>query len=103
MKEEKYIVKSPWADVQIPEMNLADFVWENIEQHGTNEALVSTFSRSAATHTSILLSGFIFFIKTKNSTFSGEILFLCRSPSSVRFYSNFLIDRLTTFFKVFHA
>lgn len=63
MKEEKYIVKSPWADVQIPEMNLADFVWENIEQHGTNEALVSTFSRSVATHTSFLLSGFIFFYK----------------------------------------
>ena len=63
MKEEKYIVKSPWADVQIPEMNLADFVWENIEQHGTNEALVSTFSRSVATHTSFLQSGFNFFFK----------------------------------------
>jgi 4-coumarate--CoA ligase len=38
--EEGFIVKSRWSDVKIPEMNLADFVWEDIEHNAANTALV---------------------------------------------------------------
>ncbi|XP_023340927.1 4-coumarate--CoA ligase 2-like [Eurytemora carolleeae] len=38
--EEGFIVKSRWSDVQIPEMNLADYVWEDIEHNAANPALV---------------------------------------------------------------
>jgi hypothetical protein len=31
-EEEKFIVKSPYSDVEIPEMNLADAVWKNVDQ-----------------------------------------------------------------------
>jgi len=38
--EEDKIVRSKWPDVQIPEVNVADFVWEHVEHFGTNQALV---------------------------------------------------------------
>ena len=40
IQEEGFIVKSRWSDVQIPEMNLADYVWEDIEHNAANPALV---------------------------------------------------------------
>lgn len=39
-EEEKYIVRSPLSDVVIPESNLADFVWQDIQQHADLPALV---------------------------------------------------------------
>jgi len=39
-EDEHLIIRSPWPEVEIPETNLADFVWENVEQHGDNPALV---------------------------------------------------------------
>lgn len=39
-KEEKFIVRSTLSDVVIPESNLADFVWENIDEHADLQALV---------------------------------------------------------------
>jgi len=38
--EEDRIVRSPWPDVAIPEVNLADYVWENVDQYSDNTALV---------------------------------------------------------------
>ena len=40
VQDEHLIIRSPWPEVEIPETNLADFVWENVEQHGDNPALV---------------------------------------------------------------
>jgi len=37
-------VSSPWPDVVVPEVNLADFVWENVEHHAANDALVCGMS-----------------------------------------------------------
>jgi hypothetical protein len=34
-------VRSPLSDVEIPESNLADFVWQNVDQHADLPALVS--------------------------------------------------------------
>lgn len=39
-EEEKYIVRSPYSDVEIPKVNLADFVWKDVEKHKDNIALV---------------------------------------------------------------
>ena len=33
-------MRSPWPQVEIPETNLADFVWENMEHYADKEALV---------------------------------------------------------------
>jgi len=38
--EEDRIVRSPWPEVSIPEVNLADYVWENVDQYSDNTALV---------------------------------------------------------------
>ena len=31
-EEEKFIVRSPYSDVEIPEVNLADFVWRDVHK-----------------------------------------------------------------------
>lgn len=38
--DEDLIVRSPWPQVDIPETNLANFVWENMEHYADKEALV---------------------------------------------------------------
>eukprot|EP00088_Acartia_fossae_P023689 TRINITY_DN24705_c0_g1_i1.p1 TRINITY_DN24705_c0_g1~~TRINITY_DN24705_c0_g1_i1.p1 ORF type:complete len:606 (-),score=154.85 TRINITY_DN24705_c0_g1_i1:309-2126(-) len=38
--EESKIIRSIWPDIQIPETNLADFVWEDVETFGSNQAMV---------------------------------------------------------------
>jgi len=38
--EEDKIVRSKWPDAQIPELNVADYVWEHVDQFGSNQALV---------------------------------------------------------------
>ena len=39
-----FIVKSPYSDVEIPEMNLADYVWKDVDKWPERTALVSFFS-----------------------------------------------------------
>jgi len=39
-EEEKYVVRSPWSEVEIPETNLADFVWQDVSQHADLQAMV---------------------------------------------------------------
>ena len=41
-EDEKFIVKSPYSDVEIPEINLADFVWQDVQKWPENVALVSS-------------------------------------------------------------
>ena len=43
-EEEANIVKSPYSDVEIPEINLADYVWRDVEKWPERPALVSLFS-----------------------------------------------------------
>ena len=40
-EEEAHIVKSPYSDVVIPEINLADYVWRDVEKWPERPALVS--------------------------------------------------------------
>ena len=40
-EDEKFIQRSPYSDVEIPETNLADFVWQNVDKWPENVALVS--------------------------------------------------------------
>ena len=40
-EDEKFIIRSPYNDVEIPEKNLADFVWQNVDKWPENVALVS--------------------------------------------------------------
>ena len=40
-EDEKFIIRSPYNDVEIPETNLADFVWQNVDKWPENVALVS--------------------------------------------------------------
>ena len=40
-EDEKFIIRSPYSDVEIPETNLADFVWQNVDKWPENVALVS--------------------------------------------------------------
>ena len=42
--EEANIVKSPYSDVVIPEINLADYVWKDVEKWPERPALVSLFT-----------------------------------------------------------
>ena len=42
-EDEPFIVKSPYSDVEIPEMNLADYVWKDVEKWPERPALVSIF------------------------------------------------------------
>ena len=39
-EDEKFVVRSPYPDVEIPECNMADFVWKNVEQWPEHVALV---------------------------------------------------------------
>merc|ERR1712150_363027 len=39
-EDEKFIIRSPYSDVEIPETNLADFVWQNVDKWPENVALV---------------------------------------------------------------
>ena len=39
-ESEKFIIRSPYSDVEIPETNLADFVWQNVDKWPENVALV---------------------------------------------------------------
>ena len=38
--EEKFIVRSPYSDVEIPEVNLAEHVFKDVEQNPDNVSLV---------------------------------------------------------------
>ena len=40
-EDEKFIIRSPYSDVEIPEVNLADFVWKDVDKWPENVALVS--------------------------------------------------------------
>lgn len=40
-EDEPNIVRSPYSDVEIPEINLADFVWKDVQKWPDNLALVS--------------------------------------------------------------
>jgi hypothetical protein len=40
LQEDKFVVRSPWPEVEIPETNLADFVWQDVSQHAEYTALV---------------------------------------------------------------
>jgi len=42
-EEEEFIVKSPFLDVDIPEINLSDYVWKDVEKFTDRLALVLTF------------------------------------------------------------
>ncbi len=35
--------RSPYSDVEIPEVSLADYVWKDVEKHTDNVALVSFY------------------------------------------------------------
>jgi len=39
-EEEKYVVRSPYANVKIPEVNVADFVWTHVASYPNSTALV---------------------------------------------------------------
>ena len=39
-EDEKFIIRSPYSEVEIPETNLADFVWQNVDKWPENVALV---------------------------------------------------------------
>ena len=40
-EDEKFIIRSPYSDVEIPEINLADFVFRDVDKWPENVALVS--------------------------------------------------------------
>lgn len=39
-EDEKHIIRSPYSEVEIPEINLADYVWKNVNKWPENVALV---------------------------------------------------------------
>jgi hypothetical protein len=39
-EEEKFIIRSPYTDVEIPLVNLSDYVWKDVEKWPDNTALV---------------------------------------------------------------
>jgi hypothetical protein len=41
-EDESFVIRSPYSDVEIPETNLADFVWKDVEQWPDRPALVIT-------------------------------------------------------------
>ncbi len=45
-EEEKLIVRSPYSEVEIPETNLADFVFKDVDKFKNNVALVRTHCAS---------------------------------------------------------
>ena len=47
-EDEKFIIRSPYSDVEVPEVNLADYVWKDVDKWPENVALVS-FLRSSYT------------------------------------------------------
>ena len=40
-EEEQFVTKSPYTDVEIPEVNLADYVWRDVGKWPERSALVS--------------------------------------------------------------
>ena len=40
-EDEKFIIRSPYSDVEVPEVNLADYVWKDVDKWPENVALVS--------------------------------------------------------------
>ena len=42
-EDQPFIVKSPYTDVEIPEMNLADYVWKDVEKWPERTALVRSY------------------------------------------------------------
>ena len=45
-EEEKFIVRSPYSDIEVPEVNLTDFVFRDVKEFEDNIALVSSKSES---------------------------------------------------------
>lgn len=39
-EDDKLVIRSPYSDVEIPEVNLADYVWKNVDEYPENVALV---------------------------------------------------------------
>ena len=39
-EDAKFIVRSPYSDVELPEANLADYVWKDVDKWADNVALV---------------------------------------------------------------
>ena len=60
-EEEKFIVRSPYPDVDIPECNMADFVWRDVDKWPEHVALVS-FSLENFFIVEILPKSFLFLI-----------------------------------------
>ena len=52
--EAEFIVKSPYSDVDIPEMNLADYVWKDVEKWPERTALVRFYFNSYRSLTVII-------------------------------------------------
>ena len=40
-EEEKFIVRSPYSDIEVPEVNITDFVFRDVKEWEDNIALVS--------------------------------------------------------------
>ena len=40
-EDEPFIIKSPYSDVEVPEVNLADYVWKDVDKWPERSALVS--------------------------------------------------------------
>ena len=40
-EEEKFIIRSPYSEVEVPEVNLTDFVFRDVKEWEDNIALVS--------------------------------------------------------------
>ena len=45
-EEEKFIVRSPYSDIEVPEVNLTDFVFRDVKEFEDNIALVSHRERT---------------------------------------------------------
>ena len=39
-EDEANVIRSPYSDVEVPEVNLADYVWQNVHQWPDKVALV---------------------------------------------------------------
>ena len=48
--EEKFVVRSPWPSVTVPEINLAEWVWELAPQHAESTALVCGLTGHSLTY-----------------------------------------------------
>ena len=45
-EEEKFIIRSPYSEVEVPEVNLTDFVFRDVKDWEDNIALVSQLYRN---------------------------------------------------------